>query len=508
MKSVKFFNVVTNIFFLLLMIASVVTSLTLKVESNYGNTVNHGNWLYYMLAVIGMVVIVLICAFLKDMPKTVYIVLSAVIVLAVALLWQIPIGRWIYYWLGAGDFGAPMGAAIGFNEGQSFLDWTYFKECPNNANLTIVLSWVYRIIPKWRFVIILGALLTNFSALFVEMTTYKITRSRTISLITLVISEGIMAMTWRAFIVYTDNFGMIFVALFIWGIAFFENDKYKTIFVLIVSGIGFFIKPTILICAIAYLLYKFFVILDTKGAKAKLYKSVCIIVVFALSVGAALGFQTITRNHYKLDTSDIAIKGGAYHFMLGQNTGAWGLTNGEDPKIYNSLVEAAIAESDGNGYDTKKVGKQMTEIAINRIKERGIKGNIVFFKNKLGLVYVDGYFHNVQAKNSPVSNELKRNLFYELLVRADGRYYQVSASLLQIAWNLILVSMLIFSLMNIKGEDERNSIIALVVLGATAYIMIFEGRSKYLYMFLPAFCAEFGIAIRKISYWIGEKIKK
>lgn len=52
---------------------------------------------------------------------------------------------------------------------------------------------------------------------------------------------------------------------------------------------------------------------------------------------------------------------------------------------------------------------------MERLKSGGIRDNVIFYLKKLNVIYGDGYFHNVQAVNSPISNELKHNILYDLL---------------------------------------------------------------------------------------------
>ncbi len=130
---------------------------------------------------------------------------------------------------------------------------------------------------------------------------------------------------------------------------------------------------------------------------------------------------------------------------------------------------------------------------MERLKSRGIRDNAIFYLKKLNVIYGDGYFHNVQAVNSPISNELKHNILYDLLEKQNGKYYWVSAAIFQVVWNLVLIALLFCACMR-KNNGEKG-MIPVFIMGITLYLLIFEGRSKYLYMFLPVFLVGAGLGV-------------
>ena len=113
------------------------------------------------------------------------------------------------------------------------------------------------------------------------------------------------------------------------------------------------------------------------------------------------------------------------------------------------------------------------------------------------MAYNDGYFHNVQAGGASVSNELERNIYYELLEKENGIYYQVSAGTLQVAWDFVLILLMLSVLLLYKNGSYK--LFEILILGITVYLMLFEDRSKYLYMFLPIYVSAAGISFAEID---------
>lgn len=124
-----------------------------NIDSAFPNTVIYPNVVYYLIALVILWGIVFIRnKFISqpDLNEKVYMAIVVAIPSAVFVFWQIPVSGWIYWFTNPGDFGSIMLASIGLNNGQSFADWTYFLQSPNNVNISIALSWLYKIVPNWK----------------------------------------------------------------------------------------------------------------------------------------------------------------------------------------------------------------------------------------------------------------------------------------------------------------------------------------------------------------------
>lgn len=489
-----FFNIIQVIFAILMAMIAVATIILDKnVDSLYPNTVIYANGAYYLAAFILLFLSLVIHRCIrgqKDIDIRVYWGIMIAIPIAVWVGWQIPIARWIYWYENAADFGSVRSAAIGLSNGKSFADFSYFRTSPNNANIAIMLSWIYKIIPKWRGIILIGATLTNLSAVLVAISVKNITKSRFTSVISLVLAELLMAMTWRAFLVYTDNFGMIFVALILWVYSLKIEDKYKMPLVIILTAMGTFVKVTIFICLLSIFIHRFFVgVSENYKLVHKLKKVTSILILTVVIFGMMFFAQRSLRSYYGLDLSGRYPKGWQFMFMVGQNSEFYGVNNDADRSIRNSIIEEAKLLN----KDTKYVNAKLLTEGIERVGERGFFGNIKFYLKKLNVAYNDGYFHNIQSQPPAASHELSKNLFYKLLWREEaGLLYQVSAGILQVVWDAVLLG-LMASVVLLHKKDSYK-LYQIMILGITLYVMLFEGRSKYLYMFLPVYLCAGGVA--------------
>lgn len=489
-----FFHMIQAMFTsLMLMIAIATVILDKSVDSVFPNTVVCANGVYYLAAMILILLFMTIhrCGGgQKDIDVKVYRIIMITIPLGVWGGWQLPVAKWIYWFTNEGDFGSIMHAAIGFNNGASFADFTYFFQSPNNANLAIVLSWIYKVIPDWRGIILIGATLTNISAVLVSLSVKNITKNRFAGVLSLILAELLMAMTWRAFMVYTDNFGMIFVALTLWVYTSGMKDKHKISIIIVLAAMGTFIKATIFICLLAIFIHSSFSKLsENQTAIYKLKRTVYTLLLTGIVFGAMFFSQRLLRGYYGLNLTGQYPKGWQYMFMVGQNTEVYGVTNDMDPMIRDT----SIGEAKSLNKDIEYVNNQFLAKGITRVQERGLWKNILFYAKKLNVAYNDGYFHNVQVSPPTASHELSKNILYRLLWKGEaGVLYQLSAGILQTAWDAVLLC-LMASVFLLRKKDFYK-LYEILILGITFYLMLFEGRSKYLYMFLPVFLCAAGVS--------------
>lgn len=369
--------------------------------------------------------------------------------------------------VGGADFANVKNAAMGLANGEKFWTYSYFSTSINNANIAIFLSVLYRIIPTWTGIVFIGALFTNFSAVFVSLTIRNYTKNNKLSLLCLWGSELILAMTWRAYLVYTDNFGMLFVAMTLWIISLKLKYQIKIPLVIVFISFASYIKVTNFLLFLCLVIYYFcnHIGENTKdNLKKILYGFICFCVIF----GGVIGGQKILRHHYELMQDEYA-KGWQYMFMVGQNTEAFGVVNGNDGDIRVKFID--MYESGA------EVRLACRDEAFARIRERRVVGNMKYYLCKLDVAYGDGYFHNIHT-----TDEYNRSDFFSKIYMLDGKWYWVLANLLQIVWNGILLSLLAGAWINKKTNNIIN-LYYLFILAVTLYLLCFEGRSKYIYVF-------------------------
>lgn len=428
----------------------------------------------------------------------------AALALAVAAV-QLVISRWVapLHEYNTADFTNIMNAGKALADGGSFESFPYFKVSPNNLNMAIVVSWVYGVFRSQWAVVFMGGLRTNLSVVLASLAVYNVTRRAGLSLTVAVVGELLVALTWRAFLVYTDNYAMIYVALMVWLSTTAVKPVLRTALITLAAVCGCFIKVT---CAIVYLalaaagLIRWMLSKD-RGVDVKRA---------ALAVGCAvalfagmLGAQGALRGHYGYTRGEYP-KGWQYMLMVGQNSEGMGKVSAASKQVREDYIRQY-----GNLRD---INRAFIRHAVDSVKARGIAGNLAFFEKKINLVYNDGYFNNVQQKKMYASDA---NLLYNFYLK-PGKYYQVGAALFQVLWDGILLVMMVYAAAQCRGAIRRRRraqarrgadldaaggvlrFCEIMILGITLYLLLLEGRSKYLYMFMPVFLTAFGLMFDRL----------
>ncbi len=501
---------------LMLCILFATVAIDRNIDNPFPNTVRFDNAAYYLAA------LAMLCGLYhlfclrparlrpngRRLTRRSYYCALALTAVAVAAL-QFFIARWTplqtkYY---KSDFRYTMGAAWDLAHGGSLEGYSYFQMSPNNLNITILLSLFYRLLPELRATVWLGALLTNVSAVLASLSVYNVTGREDVALATGVVGELLVALTWRAFIVYTDNFGMIFVALMLWAYTTRIRPEIKVPLMVFFAVCASYIKITNLVVFAALAANGLIGWLRSDGRRLNIRRMAlyagCTVVLF----GAMFSLQNPIREHCGFKPGPYP-KGWQFMFMVGQTNQTIGTTGGKNNGIRNAYIRKY--------KDLDRVNRAFFQRGIRRIRRRGVLGNIVFYEKKIDVAFNDGYFTNAQP--STMKN-MDRSALYELYIR-EGRFYQLGATLFQILWDGVLSVMMIHAaieawrfhrrrskaptgigagaLAQADGTDRVVTMLKIAILAITLLLMLFEGRAKYLYMFMPVFLMAFGLMLHRV----------
>lgn len=533
-KTGEILNRIVKVLFVVLMACVLFATVVIdrNIDNMYPNTVIYDNGGYYLGALI------LLCGLFyalyirpnrhksakikrgKGMTARRYYCILAVIALVVAAL-QYIISQWVplqteYF---RNDFKQTMAGAWDLAHGGTLEGYKYFKTSPNNVNITIVLSLVYRLFPTVRSVIWISALLTNASVVLTSLSVYNVTKREGLALMVAVLGEVLMGLTWRSFVVYTDNYGMFFAALMLWIYTTQIKPEIKVPLIVLFAVCGTYIKMTHLVLFVAFAAYGLVKWLKSDGHRLN-YRRMAIYTGCTVALfGLMFGLQTPIRESYGFVPGKYP-KGWQYLFMVGQDDETIGTAGGSNGTIRKQLIRQF--------RDINMVNDAMLQEGINRINNRGIAGNISFYEKKLVVAYNDGTF----SINQPAKMfKMEKTFLYELYM-LKGRYYQIGATVFQILWDAVLLVLIVYALWRVwryryrrqkggfgrrNGQDSRGTeqpkgdyniinLLIISILGVTLYLMLLEGRAKYLIMFLPVYLMAFGLMYHEICQRVGDMI--
>ena len=368
----------------------------------------------------------------------------------------------------------------------------YFTMHPNNVMLTFLFSVICRILHLaglnnyYPILCCIGAFLVNIAGMLMFLIAFRLTKSIKTTVITWSIYTIFVSFSPWICVPYSDVYSMLFpISIFylfltkpektIWKAARWAGIGFLTVF-------GYEIKPTACIITIAIIL-----IVCMTQALEKKWKQI-VFDMFLLAVGFLLGglFTYGGRLYIGFIADGNKAFPVAHYLMLGQNEDSYGVFNGED---WNFTVQ----------FDTKEEKiKNELQAAKDRFLEKGLTGNIKFLLIKNMVNYDNGtfswayegdFFRDVSAREDRLSVFL-RNIYYP-----DGKYHYVYSVICQGIWILLLTGCI-----GIFMERPRMelAVAELAVLGLTLFLLIFESRARYLFLYMPMYVLLGGIGLKNI----------
>lgn len=419
--------------------------------------------------------------------KQFYIILIVIsaIALGVQLYLMQYLGRAYRY-----DFGTIRKAVLSLVDDHVFKQQSYFNHYRMNRNIFYIFTRIVTIFKDWQAVIVIGIILVNLSVLLAAQMCYKLTDNKGITLFIFFIGIFMYDFSIRTYMPYTDNYGVFFLTAFLFVLVNRRKNMIWMVLGTISLTIGCYIKFTGGILLIAGLI----VILGLKIKEKKVFfkKFGILALVFICVFG---GITKVQNSYFEKNgfVDDPEIRRGFWHyFMMGQNDRHLGTYNKRDIKFSDSFA-------------TKKERDAANRAeGIKRIKNRGISGNLFFYTYKNYQNYDDGCFAPVTGIYSweeKFGDSWVENLYLE--GRENNRYY---AMFQQILWIMVL-SAIMFIGLRVRSDNTLMLYIKIIILGVSAYALIFEGRAKYLFMFIPIYLVAAGMGLNEIVS-MKNKLKK
>ena len=388
------------------------------------------------------------------------------------------------------DFGTIRRAVLSLVNDHVLYKPEYFNYYRMNRNIFYIFTRIVAVFKDWQPVIVIGIILINLSVLMAAQMCYKLTDNKGITLFIFLIGIFLYDFSIRTYMPYTDNYGAFFLIAFLFVLVNRRTNMIWMILGTISLSIGCYIKFTGGILLIAGLI----VLAGLKVQEKKVFfKKLGIL---ALVFMCVFGGITKAQNSYLAKNGfvdDPECQRGFWHFfMMGQNDQHLGTYNKRDLKF-------------SDGFATKKERDAANKAeGIKRIKDRGIRGNLFFYTYKNYQNYDDGCFApvtGIYSGEEQFGDSWVENLYLE--GRENNRYY---AMVQQILW-LMLLGAIMFIGIRVKSDNMFMLYIKIIILGVSAYTLLFEGRAKYLFMFVPIYLVAAGMGLNEMIT-IKNKLKK
>lgn len=425
----------------------------------------------------------------------------------------------------------------------------YYSRYANNLFLTYIFLNVYKIGE------VIGIQNGYFLLLFIQsimfsvggFLIYKIAdmyfkeKYKIYSICTWIIYMLIVGLSPHIVLTYSDGIGMFLSLILTYIIFKLEKDKDKNkindgkeknkllqkssisriILILLftnLSILGYYIKPQIIIISIAYVIIKIlnisyltYMVIKNKNedrengrrVRRKRIKKEIIYYIFLSILIIITGFLIYTyikkaNNSMGINVDREKRFNITHYAMLGWNTESKGVFTVKDENFSGKYEKLKDRE------------KANLEELKRRITEMGLGGVINQIARKILTNYNDGTFsgvatfvyirkeYNIEGINKELSKFLK-NIYYE-----NGKYNMIYTQIMQCLWIVILI----FNMFSYNdGKSTKISIVILGIIGLFIFEILFEARSRYIFIYVPLYIFLGVIGLKNVLSFFVVKIK-
>ncbi|MBR6094979.1 MAG: hypothetical protein IKP92_08170 [Lachnospiraceae bacterium] len=414
----------------------------------------------------------------------------------------------------------------------------YYSIYSNNIPIVFILGkilkfskeWGYPLHPEFILVQVNCALMAA-SVLFAALSVKRLTKNLAASLLTFALGTALIASSGWMMAVYTDTYGQLFPILGVYLYICYRQVKPLWAKLILMFGsigviaFGGLVKPSIFVVLIALIMAECVRFTHSaidfiaekkaspgKAAGNKPFLTALICMLAFLSFSVALykfsgAVKTELMNRVGLEFNANLEAGPADYLLMGQNNEHTGAYLNEDTTIF------------GEFQDTERSVREKIIFgrAMDRIKDRGLIGNLSFYLRKMVMTFNDGTFG--------WSTEVWKNGDYNPTVARGGRlssiikqFYDVNPNrkngflntFQHFIWMVCLIGLGAGGLSNFLTDCKSGvlsdfltaresggkkdikpagvadaNFLMIIFFGVYFYQMLFEARARYLFVFLP-----------------------
>ena len=302
-------------------------------------------------------------------------------------------------------------------------------------------------------------------------------------MLALVLGIVLVGLSPWLFIPYSDEYGMVFVALVIYLYTCVKKSPARTFGMVLFTALGYYIKPTVVFPLMAAAFIRVLAVVGSRKEWSKPFPwqrlaASCAAVVLAVAYSFALNTAVTATNRSQLDESKAVSL--AHYLMIGANNKANGRWNEDD-----LAISATIDDPQERSATNLSVWRQ-------RVSDLGIKGVLKLAVKKTVNNYLDGaffwegegaFYEEVLGSNQAVKDFY--NIGHTKNWIAPEENLTPLFAIEQVVWFFVLIG----CVANIarKQASASEHVLTLSILAISLFLMVFECRARYLYMFSPLF---------------------
>ncbi|MEO5949859.1 MAG: glycosyltransferase family 39 protein [Candidatus Saccharimonadales bacterium] len=383
----------------------------------------------------------------------------------------------------------------------------YFQSSPNNLALFFILDNLFSIMKHFGSTNFLwGAVVLNVAVTFLtQIIIYFVVKmlfGRRTALCSLIVSFVLIGLNLHIQTPYTDTLAILFpILIFLLGLYLvkFQNTGLRLLFAFLIGAatiMGTLIKPTVVIAAIALVAVAIIWAISERKTirKDKLWLTVIMsfIVFFATAAAGYIGYGSYVDSQHILPYAYSQSGKNSLppeHFI---NIGTKTKINGYSVNYGGYDGDTAGIVSKLDGHDAKVAYSD--DAITTQLRSYGMLGYLDFLKDKLMWIMSDGTFF-AYGEGDLNSIKFENNSEFSQNVRQfttpQGKYYALFGNILQAFWVAVLFLIALQLMISILWKPARLNLfltmLHLMIVGIIVFLLIFEGRSRYIFLFLPIF---------------------
>ena len=369
---------------------------------------------------------------------------------------------------------------------KNWLGMMYFSYYPNTFYLFRFEKFIFEVLNLSNFKELttvlnnINIIVLDLSFIFLINAIRRIFKEKEIAYLVGFFSWILIVLSPYVVIFYSDTLGFFISSLILYTLSFFFGNRsiLKTYCLCIVLGvlsvIGYFIKPSLVIAYIALIIVG---ILSIAVKRVSVRKNIKFIVAFLLSFGIIFSFLQYYQHHNEIYNIESRMTMPMSHFIV------MGMTEkgGYDPQ--NTKENFDIK-------DPKKRNQMNIESAAKKLDEMGPTNYLKFLVIKQVSNTSDatfGWRNEAQGVGFLIPFENSHDHFINKIQKIftsseSGQNWKGYALINQFIWVIVLVGLIL----SLPLKELKVQFFKYTVIGGMIFLLIFEGgRSRYLIQFLP-----------------------
>ncbi len=389
----------------------------------------------------------------------------------------------------------------------------YFSCYPNN----LFISYLYLLIQKinnglgvfngvysYMCIVVLNCAINAFSC-WLSYKTARTFVSPVFALVAYIFCVFSVGISGWSIICYSDSLALFIPILSVYLYCKqYKNARMKMVGLIsagFVSAVGYFIKPQCLFVLIGILILEVLNLVGKTSLRSLLRPiTLCLVVVIVFSI-TNIGLEHL-NNKYNIEIDKERTFGYSHFLMMGANQKNNGIFLPEDVYFSNSFATSEQRKEANMDVFVERVTSMKSGLLTHLTKKM-----LTTFNDGTFAWGIEGNFFAVVPEN--INNKMAPFL---KSIYCFGNRVAYFATFQHVVWLFILLCSLL-TVFSKKANYDQNklSLLWIVLLGFVLYEMLFEVRARYVYIFVPLLCTLVPIGVRNVGMLVCDflpRIKK